>query len=48
MGAGSGGDFGNTQGSRANSKIHKGRQDKHIPGTNNFKQQKANEKIQVF
>ena len=44
MGAGSGGGFGNTRGSRANSKIHKGRQDKHIPGTNNFKQQKANGK----
>ena len=44
MGAGSGGGFGNTRGSRANSKIHKGRQDKHIPGTNNYKQQKANGK----
>ena len=44
MGAGSGGGFGNTKGNRANSKIHKGRQDKHIPGTNNFKQQKANGK----
>ena len=44
MGAGAGGNFGNTQGKRTNSKIHKGRQDKHIPGTNNYNQQKANGK----
>lgn len=44
MGAGSRGNFGNTKGSRANSKIHDGRQNKHIEGTNNFKQQKANGK----
>ena len=41
MGAGRGGNFGNTKGKRANSKIHKGKQDKHIEGTNNFNQQKA-------
>ena len=44
MGAGSGGGFGNTRGKRANSRIHKGRQDKHIPGTNNYKQQIQNGK----
>lgn len=36
MGAGAGGNFGNTRGKRANSKIHNGKQDKHIPGTNNY------------
>ena len=35
MGTGSGGNFGNTKGSRSNAKIHIGRQDKHIVGTNN-------------
>lgn len=44
MGAGIGGSFGNTKGSRSNSRLHKGRQDKHIPGTNNYKQQKGNGK----
>ncbi len=44
MGAGSGGNFGNTRGSRANSKIHDGRQNKHIPNTNNYKQQIQNGK----
>ena len=44
MGAGKAGNFGNTRGSRANSKIHEGRQNKHIKGTNNYKQQKENGK----
>lgn len=44
MGTGSGGNFGNTKGSRSNAKIHKGRQDKHILGTNNYSQQIANGK----
>lgn len=44
MGTGSGGNFGNTKGSRSNAKIHKGRQDKHILGTNNYNQQIANGK----
>lgn len=44
MGAGVGGNFGNTQGSYSDAKIHKGRQDKHIPGTNNYKQQIQNGK----
>ena len=44
MGAGAGGNFGNTRGSRANSKIHDGRQNKHIEGKSNYKQQKANGK----
>ena len=44
MGTGAGGKFGNTKGSRSNAKIHKGRQDKHIVGTNNYKQQIANGK----
>ena len=44
MGGSVGGDFGNTSGKRANTKIHKGRQDKHIEGTNNYKQQRANGK----
>ena len=30
MGAGAGGNFGNTKGSRSNAQIHQGRQDKHI------------------
>ena len=29
MGAGAGGNFGNTKGSRSNAQIHQGRQDKH-------------------
>ena len=44
MGGSTGGNFGNTRGSRSNAKIHKGRQDKHIEGTNNYNQQKANGK----
>ena len=44
MGAGTGGNFGNTQGKRSNAKIHRGRQDKHIEGTNNYNQQRANGK----
>ena len=44
MGSGSGGSFENTRGNLANSKIHKGRQDKHIPDTNNYKQQIQNGK----
>lgn len=44
MGAGTGGNFGNTKGRRSNAKIHKGRQDKHIEGTNNYNQQRANGK----
>lgn len=44
MGGGAGGGFGNTKGSRANSKIHEGKQNKHLEGTNNYKQQIANEK----
>lgn len=31
-------------GKRGNAKIHQGRQDKHIEGTNNYRQQKAGEK----
>lgn len=38
MGSGGGGNFGFTKGSRSNSKIHEGRQNKHIKGTNNYKQ----------
>ena len=44
MGAGAGGNFGNTKGSRSNAQIHQGRQDKHIKGTNNYNQQRANGK----
>ncbi|MBS7297771.1 MAG: hypothetical protein KIG65_01675 [Eubacteriales bacterium] len=44
MGAGSGGNFGNTKGGRSNAQIHQGRQDKHIKGTNNYNQQIANGK----
>lgn len=44
MGAGAGGNFGNTRGKHSNLRIHKGRQDKHIPGTNNYKQQIKNGK----
>ena len=44
MGAGSGGNFGGTKGSRSTAKIHQGRQDKHIKGTNNYNQQRANGK----
>ncbi|MCI8332023.1 MAG: transposase [Clostridiales bacterium] len=44
MGTGAGGNFGNTKGKRSNATIHKGRQDKHIVGTNNYNQQKANGK----
>ena len=44
MGAGAGGKFGNTQGKRSSAKIHKGKQDKHIEGTNNYNQQRANGK----
>ena len=44
MGAGSGGNFGNTKGGRSNAQIHQGRQDKHIKGTNNYNQQRANGK----
>lgn len=38
-GGGGGGGFRNTVGGRANSVIHKGKQDKHIEGTNNYRQQ---------
>lgn len=45
MGGGGGGDgFPNTGGGRGNAQIHPGRQDKHIEGTNNYKQQIANGK----
>ncbi len=45
MGGGSGGfGFGNTQGSRLNSEIHQGKQDKHIEGSNNYNQQVQNGK----
>lgn len=44
MGAGAGGNFGNTKGSHSIAKIHQGRQDKHIEGTNNYNQQRANGK----
>ena len=44
MSGSTGGNFGNTRGCRSNAKIHKGRQDKHIEGTNNYNQQKANGK----
>ncbi|MCI8805851.1 MAG: transposase [Clostridiales bacterium] len=44
MGGGIGSNFGKTRGSRANSKIHKDRQDKHIEGTKNYKQQINNGK----
>ena len=44
MGAGAGGSFGNTRGSHSNAKIHQGRQDKHIKGTNNYNQQLSNGK----
>lgn len=44
MGASIGGNFGNTKGSRFAAKIHQGRQDKHIQGTNNYIQQKQNGK----
>ncbi len=45
MGGGSGGSgFGNTQGSRLNSEIHQGKQDKHIEGSRNYNQQVQNGK----
>lgn len=44
MGAGFHGGFGKTNGGKNNYSIHKGRQDKHIVGTNNYKQQIANGK----
>lgn len=44
MGAGKGGSFGKTRGKRAGAKIHEGRQNKHIKGTNNYNQQIANGK----
>ncbi len=45
MGGGKGGSgFGNTQGSRLNSEIHQGKQDKHIEGSNNYNQQVQNGK----
>ncbi len=44
MGAGAHGGFGGTKGSKGNYTIHKGRQDKHIQGSNNYKQQVANGK----
>lgn len=44
MGGSGGANFGNTRGRRSNMKIHNGRQDKHIPGTNNYKQQIQNGK----
>ena len=44
MDAGSGGNFGNKKGGRSNVQIHQGRQDKHIKGTNNYNQQRANGK----
>lgn len=43
-GGGGGGGFGNTSGGRANSKIHKDKQDKHIEGTKNYNQQISNGK----
>ena len=43
-GGGGGGSFGRTKGTRSNANIHKGRQDKHIQGTNNYKQQRASGK----
>lgn len=43
-GGGGGGAFRNTQGGQGNAKIHKDRQDKHIEGTKNYKQQIANGK----
>ncbi len=44
MGAGAHGGFGGTKGSKGNYTIHKGRQDKHIQGSNNYKQQVASGK----
>ena len=44
MGGSKASDFGRTKGSRSDTKIHKGRQDKHIEDTNNYKQQKKNGK----
>lgn len=44
MGAGFHGGFGNTKGSKENYSIHKGRQDKHIVGTSNYRQQIKNGK----
>jgi len=44
MGAGKGGNFGNTKGNRANYKIHKDKQNKHIMGTKNYNQQINNGK----
>lgn len=44
MGGGIDGNFGRTKGRRSDYKIHHGRQNKHIEGTNNYKQQIANEK----
>lgn len=41
---GGGGGFPNTRGGRSNVKIHQDRQDKHIEGTKNYKQQIANGK----
>lgn len=42
MGGGIGGSFGNTRGSKTKIKIHEGRQNKHIFGTRNYKQELAN------
>ena len=44
MGGGTGGNFRNTKGGRSNARIHQGRQDKHIKGTNNYKRQRENGK----
>ncbi len=44
MGKGTSGLFKGTKGSRSNAKIHEGRQNKHIEGTNNYKQQIKNGK----
>lgn len=44
MGGGMGSNFGNTKGSKSNYQIHQGRQNKHIVGTNNYRQQIANGK----
>ena len=45
MGGGMGiGSFGGTRGARSNYKIHPGKQDKHVEGTSNYNQQRANGK----
>ncbi len=44
MGGGIDGNFGSTKGRRSDYKIHHGRQNKHIEGTSNYRQQIASGK----